>query len=69
LKKNNVLKIKLLQDQVVNIKVYENSRLIYNLNNPPANITINLQAIYKQKGNLILISSDVKGIRSVAFVN
>jgi hypothetical protein len=69
LQKNNTLEIKLLQDDILNIKVYENSRLIYNLNKPSANFTINLQPIYKQKGNLILISSDVKGIRSVAFVN
>lgn len=69
LKRNNLLNIKLLQTDIANIMVYENSRIIYNLNKPGENFTINLQAIYKQKGNLILISNDVNGIRSVAFVN
>jgi hypothetical protein len=69
LKKSNILEIKLMQDNITNIRVYENSRLIYDLNKPSASFTINLQPIYKQKGNLILISNDTNGIRSVAFVN
>ncbi len=69
LKNKNVLQIKLLKNDIKNIQVFKNSRLIYNVNDPKMNFTINLNKKYNKDGNLIISAKDSKGISSVSFVN
>ncbi len=68
-KNKNFLQIKLLKNDIVNLQVFKNSRLLYNVNNPRMNVTINLYGKYKHDGNLIITAKDNKGISSVSFVN
>lgn len=68
-KKRNKLQIKLLDQNIISLEVYNNSRLIYTLNNPPLDFAINLNKKYNKKGNLIIMSKDSKGKASVAYVN
>jgi|GEM_PF-1483652 len=67
--KTNELNIKLLDVGIKNIQVFNNSRIIYVVNSPPAYFTINLNEKYFKKGNLIILAKDSKGIVSVAYVN
>ncbi|MDP4285620.1 MAG: hypothetical protein Q8891_14465 [Bacteroidota bacterium] len=67
--KTNTIGIKLLKNTINNLQVYQNSRLIYKVDNPGTDFKIYLDKKYNKTGNLILMSKDNKGIRSVAFVN
>jgi len=67
--KTNELYIKLLDVGIKNIQVFNNSRVIYAINSPPTDFTINLNGKYFKKGNLIILAKDSKGIASVAYVN
>jgi len=69
LQNKNILEIKLLKNDFKNIRVFKNSRLIYNIDNPGKNISIDLINKYNKKGNLIIMAKDSKGITSVSFVN
>jgi len=66
--KNNI-QIKLLNTNIRILQVYKNSRLIYEVKNPSINFAIDLNKKYDKKGNLIILSTDSKGIFSVAYVN
>jgi hypothetical protein len=65
----NMLEINFLKKDIINLRVYQNSRLIYNIENPEMRFKVDLTQIYNKEGDLILISTDSKGIRSVAYVN
>jgi len=69
LKNKNILEIKLLQHDFKNLRVFKNSRLIYNIDNPKMNFTIDLNNKYNKEDNLIIIAKDSMGITSVSFVN
>jgi hypothetical protein len=68
-KSNHILTVKLLDKNFKIFQVYNNSRLIYELKDPQKNLTINLNEIYDQKGNLILLAINSNKITSVAYVN
>jgi hypothetical protein len=68
-KSNHILTVKLLDKNFKIFQVYNNSRLIYELKDPQKNLTINLNEIYYQKGNLILLAINSNKITSVAYVN
>lgn len=68
-KTTNRLQIKLLNNDIKNIQVFDNSRAIYDLNNPSTNFTISLRKKYNKKDNLIILAKDSKGKASVAYVN
>jgi hypothetical protein len=68
-KDKNQLEIKLLKNDVRHLLIYNNSHLIYNIDNPPSSLTINLKNKYAYKGNLIIMAKDSKGKSSVSFVN
>ena len=69
IKDRNNLQIKLLNSDITNLQVYKNSRLIYEIKSPSLNFVIDLNKRYVKNGNLIIMSSDSKGITSVAYVN
>lgn len=66
---SNTLEVHFLKNDIINLRVYQNSRLIYNADNPAMKFTIDLNQKYTRQGNLILMSKDSNGIVSVAFVN
>jgi len=68
-KSNHILTVKLLDKNFKIFQVYNNSRLIYELKDPQKNLTIDLNEIYYQKGNLILLAINSNKITSVAYVN
>lgn len=68
-KSKNILEITLLRGDMKSVQVYNNSKLIYDLKNPPLNFKINLNKNYGLKGNLIIMAKDSKGIASVAYIN
>ena len=68
-KNTNELQVKLLDKNITSLEVYNNSRLIYSLNETPLEFTINLNKKYNKKGNLIVMCKDNKGKASVAYVN
>ncbi len=67
-KNKNTLRINLLNKEIKNISVYQNSRLIDTINNPAMNFSIDLNKKYK-KGNLTITAKDSNGKTLVAFVN
>lgn len=69
LKSRNILQINLLNIAIQYLQLYENSRLIYNINNPAMNFSIDLNKKYTKNGNLIIIAKDRKGKTSVLYVN
>lgn len=68
-KRGNILQIKLLNDGIKSLQVCSNSRLIYEIENPSVDFTINLNNKYQGNGNLIIMAKDDKKIVSVAYVN
>lgn len=68
-KNTNHLQVKLLDLDVSSLKIYNNSRLIYDYGKVVLNSTINLNKIYNKKGNLIIMAKNSKGINSIAYVN
>lgn len=68
-KSKNILDITLLKNDINTLQIYNNSRLIYEIKNPPSNFKIDLNKKYKEKGNLIILVQDSKEIASVAYVN
>ena len=68
-KNTNKLQIKLLDKNIISLEVYNNSRLIYSVNNPALDFAINLNKKYNKKDNLIIMSKDNNGKRSIAYVN
>ncbi|MEO8962608.1 MAG: hypothetical protein ABI325_12045 [Ginsengibacter sp.] len=68
-KTSNSLLVKFFSGHIKNLKVFSNSRLIYNVDNPPGELTINLTKRYDKKGNLIILATDDKQKASVAYVN
>ena len=68
-KSTNSLQIKFLDLNISSLKIYNNSRLIYDYGKVVLNSTINLNKIYNKKGNLIIMATDSKGINSIAYVN
>ena len=68
-KKTNTLRIKLLDININSLKIYNDSRLIYEYGKVVLNSTLNLRNIYNKKGNLIIMSKNSKGLVSVAYVN
>jgi len=68
-KNTNDLQVKLLDLNVSSLKIYNNSRLIYDYGKVVLNSTINLNKIYNKKGDLIIMAKDSKGIVSVVYVN
>ena len=65
----NAIHISLFDTGIKNIQLFNNSRIIYNIENPSNDFTINLNKKYNKKGNLIILAKDSKGIVSVAYVN
>ncbi len=65
----NVLEIQLLNEDIKNLQVYKNSRLIVEIKYPAAKSTIDLNKKYDRKGNLIIVSTDGSKTTSVAYVN
>ncbi|HET7116023.1 MAG TPA: hypothetical protein VFI29_06010 [Hanamia sp.] len=68
-KSKNTLQIKLLNNDIKRLRVFNNSRLIYDINSPSLNFTIDLNRKYNRKNNLIILTTDSKGEFSVAYVN
>jgi hypothetical protein len=68
-KKKNTIDIQLLHSDVINLQVYENSRLVKEVKNPKAKTTINLNKKYYGAGNLIVMSIDASGKLSIAYLN
>lgn len=68
IKAKKLLEIKVLKNDIKNLQIYKNSFLIYNVNDPTTNFTVDLNGKYNT-GNLIIMAKDSKGIFSVSFVN
>lgn len=66
---NNTLQIKLLNNDIKRLRIFNNSRLILDLKDPLTNSIIDLDKKYNQDGNLIILGTDSKGQYSVAYVN
>lgn len=69
IKSKKLLQIKLLKNDIKNLQVYQNSFLIYTVDNPAMSFNIDLNRKYNNEGNLIIMAKDSKGIYSVSFVN
>ena len=68
-KRKKILEITLLSNDIKSLQVYKNSRLIYDLKDPPSNFKIDLNKKYSKKGNLIILANNSEGIASAAYVN
>ncbi|HUZ58004.1 MAG TPA: hypothetical protein VMU83_04420 [Hanamia sp.] len=68
-KSKNSLQINLLNSDIKRLRIFNNSRLIYDINSPSLNFTIDLNKKYNRKNNLIILTTDSKGEFSVAYVN
>ena len=66
---NNSLRIKLFNGDINNFKLFSNSRLIDNIDDPPKEFTLNLNKKYDKKGNLIILATDDRKKSSVVYVN
>ena len=65
----NILEIQILNKDINNLQVYENSRLIVEIKYPAAKSMIDLNKKYARRGNLIIVSTDGNKTTSVAYVN
>ncbi|MEP6674201.1 MAG: hypothetical protein ABJA78_03575 [Ferruginibacter sp.] len=63
------LQVKLLQPDLKKLQLFQNSRLIYSLNNPGQNLTISLAKKFNGQGTLILLTEDSNGKTAVAYIN
>lgn len=65
----NTLQIKLLSNDIKRLRVFNNSKLIYDITDPSSIFTIDLNKKYKGKGNLIILATDSKQEYLVGYVN
>jgi hypothetical protein len=63
------LQITFSNKKITNVRLYKNSRLIYNADNPSKNMTIDLTGKYDNQGSLIILARDEKGQVFIAYVN
>lgn len=69
LKAKNQLKIRLFDKTINTIDIYNNSMIVYSLDNPPTEFNINLNNKYDKIGNLIILGKNPNGTTSISFVN